>query len=76
MKTISLVMGGSKLVMGGSKLAMGGSKVPSLDVTSNDQLVTCEFTIDPGLAVGKDDVAVTSNDGATATLPSAFEVTP
>ena len=55
---------------------MGGSEVPGMDVTSNDQLVTCEFTIDPGLAVGKDDVVVTSSDGTMATLPSAFEVTP
>jgi hypothetical protein len=57
-------------------LDMGGSKVPGMDVTSNDQMGKCEFTIDPGLAVGKDDVVLTSSDGATATLPSAFEVTP
>ena len=57
-------------------LNMGGSKMPGMDVTSNDQLIKCEFTIDPDLAVGKYDVVVTSSDGATATLPSAFEVTP
>jgi hypothetical protein len=42
----------------------------------SETIVTCEFTIDRGLAVGKDDGAVTRSDGAPATLPSAFEGTP
>jgi hypothetical protein len=55
---------------------MGSSKGLGMDVTSNDQLVRCEFPSDPGRAVGKDAMTVPSSDGATATLPSAFEVPP
>jgi hypothetical protein len=55
-------------------LEMGGSKVPGMEVTSNDMLIRCDFTIDPALAVGKYDVVVTRADGATATLPGAFDV--
>lgn len=57
-------------------LDMGSSKGLGMDVTSNDQLVRCEFPSDPGRAVGKDAMTVPSSDGATATLPSAFEVPP
>ena len=56
-------------------LEMGGTRVPGADVTSSAELIKCEFTLDPGLPAGKYDVVVTTSDGATATLPSAFGVT-
>lgn len=75
--TVSVKIFGRDL--GGTKsasLETGGSKVPGMEVTSNDMLVKCEFTIDPALAIGKYDVVVTRADGATATLPGALEVVP
>jgi len=57
-------------------LVMGGTKVPGTDVTSRPDLIKCDFAIDPGLAIGKYDVVVTTSDGATATLPTALEITP
>ena len=54
----------------------GGTKVPGIDVTSNDQVIKCEFAIDAAVPEGKYDVVVTSGDGTTATLPGAFQVNP
>ena len=54
----------------------GGSKVLGTDVTSNDQLIKCEFALDAALPEGKYDVVVTSSDGAAVTLPGAFQVNP
>jgi hypothetical protein len=57
------------------KLQMGsGNAVLATDVSSNDQLIKCELTIEPAIAEGKYDVIVTNSDGATATLPGSFEV--
>jgi hypothetical protein len=55
-------------------LELGATRVPGADVTSSAELIKCEFTLDPGLAAGKYDVVVTTSDGATATLPAAFEI--
>ena len=54
----------------------GGTKVPGTDVTSNDQMIKCEFTIDATQPEGTYDVVVTSADGTTATLAGGFRVTP
>jgi hypothetical protein len=56
-------------------LEMGAARIPGADVTSSAELIKCEFTLDAGLAAGKYDVVVTTSDGATATLPAAFEIT-
>jgi heme/copper-type cytochrome/quinol oxidase subunit 3 len=60
----------------GVNLEMGGKKVPGTNVLSNDQLIKCDFMIDPGPAVGKYDVVVTSTDGTTATLSGVFDLQP
>ncbi len=56
------------------KLKMSGGAMLATDITSSEQLIKCDLTIDPGLAAGKYDVVVTNSDGGTATLPGAFEV--
>lgn len=56
-------------------LEMGSTRIAGSDVTSNAELIKCAFALDPGLPAGKYDVVVTTSDGATATLPAAFEVT-
>jgi hypothetical protein len=56
-------------------LEMGSTRIAGSDVTSNAELIKCAFALDPGLPAGKYDVVVTTSDGATATLPAAFEIT-
>ena len=56
-------------------LELGATRIAGKDVTSNAELIKCAFALDPGLHAGKYDVVVTTSDGATATLPGAFEVT-
>ena len=57
-------------------LEMAATRIAGSDVTSNAELIKCAFALDPGRPAGKYDVVVTTSDGATATLPAAFEVTP
>ena len=52
----------------------GGHALLATEVSSNEQLVKCDVTIDAGVAPGKYDVVVRNSDDAKATLPSAFEV--
>jgi TRAP-type C4-dicarboxylate transport system permease small subunit len=54
--------------------SVGANAILASSVTSSDQSVSCEITIDPSLAPGKYDVIVTNTDGTTAKLPSAFEI--
>ena len=56
-------------------LEMAATRIAGSDVTSNAELIKCAFALDPGRPAGKYDVVVTTSDGATATLPAAFEVT-
>ena len=56
-------------------LEMAATRIAGADVTSNPELIKCVFALDPGLPAGKYDVVVTTSDGATATLPAAFEIT-
>jgi hypothetical protein len=57
------------------KLEMGsGNAVLATDVSSSDEFIKCDVTIDPGLAPGKYDVVVTTTDGQAVKLPAAFEV--
>lgn len=56
-------------------LVMGSTTIAGSDVTSSAELIKCSFALDPGLPAGKYDAVVTTSDGATATLPGAFEVT-
>ena len=56
-------------------LEQGTTRVVASDVLSNAELITCTFTFDAGAPQGKYNVVATMSDGATATLPEAFEVT-
>src|SRR4029077_11695102 len=56
-------------------LEQGNARVTASSVLFNTELITCAFTFDAGAPLGKYNVAVTTSDGATATLPDAFEVT-
>jgi hypothetical protein len=56
-------------------LEKGATKITASDVLSSAELITCKFTLDAGTPVGKYNVVATMSDGATATLPEAFEVT-
>ena len=55
---------------------MNSTRIAGSGVTSDAELIKCEFALDPGLPAGKYGVVVTTSDGATATLPAAFEITP
>jgi hypothetical protein len=54
----------------------GGNTVLATDVSSSEDLIKCDFRIEPTLAEGKYDVVVTNGDGAMAALPGSFDVLP
>ena len=58
------------------KLQLATTTVLATSVSSNDECVKCQLTIQPGLAAGDYDVVVTNSDEATASLPKAFKVQP
>ncbi len=55
-------------------LESGAATIVATNVVSNEQLIKCDVTIEPGVTAGKYDVVVTTSDNATATLPKGFEV--
>jgi hypothetical protein len=53
----------------------GATRIAASDVLSSAELITCNLAFDAGAPPGKYNVVATMSDGATATLPEAFEVT-